>query len=439
MTCPDRLSQWNQDVSTAFSHLSKPQRWGLVLWSAGIALAGSAGIVQISALLAQILQQQEQSVFQRLREWYLDASAKSGSKQGRKRRELEVTSCFGPLLGWVVRLWAGSEHRLPLAVDATSLGNRWTVLAVSVVLNGGAIPVAWKVLPAEQEGSWRPHWEQLFAHLSGAIPQDWFVLVLADRGLYARWMWDAIVAQGWHPFLRINLGVKASLAGQDDFDWLNRWVPRPGTQWAGLVDCFAGKASRLQATLLLQWEVGYESAWAIVTDLEQADAQISWYGLRTWIEGGFKDLKRGLWGWQHSKMTHASQVERIWLALALAQLWCLSVGARLEQEHQASRLPLEQRLPSAHVARRKHQDSPCSTTSRRLSCVVRGRLHLLALCWLACPLTVGRLVPQPWPQTIDAPQKQLPLALRHGTKTPREKERRRRQKRRAALRSKPLS
>ena len=69
MACPERLSQWTQEVSTAFAHLSKPQLWGLVLWSAGIALSGVAGIAHISALLAFVLQEQEQTVFQRLREW----------------------------------------------------------------------------------------------------------------------------------------------------------------------------------------------------------------------------------------------------------------------------------------------------------------------------------------------------------------------------------
>src|SRR5207248_3796411 len=97
MACPDRLSQWTQEVSRAFAHLSKPQVWGLVLWSAGIAWSGTAGIVQISALLALVLGQQEQSVFQRLREWYLDAGNKSG-KRGNKRRELDVSLCFAPLL-----------------------------------------------------------------------------------------------------------------------------------------------------------------------------------------------------------------------------------------------------------------------------------------------------------------------------------------------------
>jgi len=128
-----------------------------VLWSAGIALSGVAGITQISALLAFVLQEPEQTVFQRLREWYLDA----GQKSGKKRRELEVSACFAPLLTWVIRLWKSEKRQLPLVMDATSLGNRWTILAISVVLRSCAIPVAWKVIPAEQAGSWRPYWEGL--------------------------------------------------------------------------------------------------------------------------------------------------------------------------------------------------------------------------------------------------------------------------------------
>lgn len=436
MACQDRLSAWEKEVSTAFAHLSRPQLLGLILWSVGIALTGSAGICQISALLALVLNQAEQTVFQRLREWYLDGEQKSG----KKRQEIEVTTCFAPLLGWIVRLWSSPEKRLPLVVDATSLGNRWTVLAVSVVLKGGAIPVAWKVLGAEEEGSWRPHWEHLFASLKGAIPSDWFVLVLADRGVYARWMWDAIREWGWHPFLRINLEVKASRVEQNDFDWLSRWVATPGTSWSSVVDCFASQTSRLRATLLMHWEPGYASAWAILTDLDPKEAEIAWYRMRTWIEGGFKDFKRGMWGWQHSKMIRTGEVERLWLAMALAQLWCLSVGSSEEQHDQRQALPpLEERLPQKHVARQKRQASPAAPAPRRLSCVMRGRLHLLALTWLAHPLVVGHLVPDAWPEAVVPPQNHLPPALRHGTKTPRDKERRRRQKQRASERSKALA
>jgi hypothetical protein len=330
-------------------------------------------------------------------------------------------------------LWKSEKRQLPLVMDATSLGNRWTILAVSVVLSGCAIPVAWKVLPAEQEGSWRPYWEGLLGALGEVVPHEWEVIVLADRGLYARWLWEAIVAWGWHPFLRINVGSKARLPGEENFEWISRWVPSPGTSWQGKVECFASKKGRINGTLLVHWEPGYESAWVILTDLEPEEALVSWYELRTWIEGGFKDFKRGLWGWHHSKMERASSVERLWLAMALAQLWCVSLGCQAEAKLEAEVLQNEPgaSLPQRHIAHRRRKRAVGQLPARRLSCVVRGRLVLLAMQYQSEPFPVGILRAGPWPQTITAPQKQpKPSALKK-KKTHKEKERRKRQKRRA--------
>jgi hypothetical protein len=427
MPCPDRLSQWQHEVSSAFAHLSKPQVWGLVLWSTGIALSGSAGIVQISALLALVLHQQEQSVFQRLREWYLDASHKSGSKQGRKRRDLDVTTCFAPLLRWIVRLWEPDNHQIVLVLDATSLREQWTVLSISVVIRKCAIPVAWKVVGGHEKGSWQPHWEGLLKYLEGSLPTDWQVLVMADRGLYARWLFEAICACGWHPFLRLNVGIKARALGEDTFEWVSRWTPKAGTSWKGAVECFAGKASRVTGTLLMQWEEGYEHPWIVLTDLSPQEAEVSWYGMRTWVETGFKDFKRGLWGWHHSKMQHASCVERLWLAMAVAQVWTVSVGCQAELESQTS--TLSEALPSAHVARQRRKRPAGQPPERRLSCVVRGRLGLLAALFQGAVLPCGRLLAEAWPTLITPPRKMPSASAVH------QRERKREQKRRARARA----
>jgi hypothetical protein len=414
-------------VSTTFAHLSKPQLWGLVLWSAGIALAGAAGITQISALLALVLEQEEQTVFQRLREWYLDGNHKSGNK----RRELDVTACFAPLLRWIVGLWENGNRQLVLVLDTTTLGERWTILSISVVVRSCAIPVAWKVLGGHEKGSWRPHWEGLLQQLEGSIPADWQVLVLADRGLYARWVFQAICACGWHPFLRINLGVKARAVGEETFDWIGRWTPTPGTSWKGEVECFAGKASRLRCTLLMHWEAGYEHPWAVLTNLAPEEAEVSWYGMRTWVESGYKDFKRGLWGWHHSKMQEASRVERLWLAMAVAQLWTVSIGCQAEVQGQQT--GLGESLPTTHIARRRRSRPVGQPPTRRLSCVVRGRLGLVAALFKAEVLPCGRLVPEAWPQTITAPRKlPRPSQLR-------ERQRKRAQKRRAKARARTVA
>jgi hypothetical protein len=174
----------------------------------------------------------------------------------------------------------------------------------------------------------------------------------------------------------------------------------------------------------------------ILTDLKPEEALISWYGLRTWIEGGFKDFKRGLWGWHHSKMQHASNVERLWLAMALAQLWCIRLGcqAEVEQEEQFQQQEPLATLPERHIARKRRKRPAGQLPPRRLSCVVRGKLVLIATLFLSQRLPVGILQAQAWPQSMTAPQKQK-AAVVSKKKTQKEKKRRKRQKRRARERS----
>ncbi len=142
MACSERVSQWRQTVSSHLPHLSGPQAAVLALWSLGIVLSGSCGLSQVSALLAMVLGQSEETVRQRLREWYYPAQ----DKAGKQRCTLEVATCFAPLLQWVLAWWPEDQHELALALDATTLGQRFTVLCVSVLVRGCAIPVAWKVL-----------------------------------------------------------------------------------------------------------------------------------------------------------------------------------------------------------------------------------------------------------------------------------------------------
>ncbi len=245
MTCSERVSQWTATVSRQLPHLSRPQARVLALWSLGMVLAHSCGLSQVSALLALLLGQQEETLRQRLREWYYPAE----DKAGKTRRTLEVEACFAPLLRWVLAWWPEDHQELALALDATTLGQRFTVLCISVLVRGCAIPVAWKVLAYNQKGSWQPHWQALLAHLDGVIPAEWKVLVLADRGLYAPWLYRQIVAQGWHPFLRINLGAKACVQGSDRWEWISHWLPAVGEQWVQRVACFADRKTRLDCTL----------------------------------------------------------------------------------------------------------------------------------------------------------------------------------------------
>jgi hypothetical protein len=177
MFCQASFDPWRTTIMHHLSQLSKPQATVLALWSFGLVLARSCALTAVSSLLAAGMQRNEQTVRQRLREWYYAAPC----RRGPKRQALRVETCFAPLLGWVVRWWQGTQ--LALALDATTLGQRFVVLAVSVVYRGCAIPVAWVILPAGAKHAWRRAWLRLRRRLRPAIPAGWTGLVLADRGL----------------------------------------------------------------------------------------------------------------------------------------------------------------------------------------------------------------------------------------------------------------
>lgn len=68
---------------------------------------------------------------------------------------LDVATCFAPLLSWVLRRCVGRE--LALALDATAHGEARVLLAISVLYQSRALPVAWATLPGKQPTVWGPH------------------------------------------------------------------------------------------------------------------------------------------------------------------------------------------------------------------------------------------------------------------------------------------
>jgi hypothetical protein len=353
MSRQQALSQWIDTVSTQLPHLSRPQATVLALWSYGMVLVRSCGISSVSTMVAALLHKKEGSVRQQLREWCYDAP----HKKGEHRQSLDVSLCFAPLLRWIIQWWSEGERRLALAMDATTLGQRFVVLTISVVYRGCAIPVAWRVVEATRKGGWKGHWLALFTQLQEGVPTHWTVIVLADRGLYARWLYRHIVSIGWHPYLRINRGAKFCHSQhrtvKANFHYLDTLVPHSDAQWSGQVVCFSDKGSRLKCTLLAWRGQGYEDPWFVLTDLPPHLADITWYGMRAWIECGFKDLKRGGWGWHQTKMQDPARACRLWLSVAVATLWVVSVGGETESQLSASSLEGLEGLSVLHVARQK--------------------------------------------------------------------------------------
>jgi len=397
MSCHPCVTEWTMTIQAHLPHLSKPQATVLALWSLGMVLARSCALTAVSAFLATWLGRKENTVRQQLREFCYEATA----KRGMDRCALRVETCFVPLLAWVVSWWQGTQ--LALALDATTLGTRFVVLVISVVYRGCAIPVAWVVLSATEKHAWRREWLRMLRQLRPAIPTGWTVIVLADRGLYARWLFRRITRLGWHPFLRINTGGTFRPKGHVRGVPLQTLVPEPGTSWQGTGIAFKGRHRQLHCTLLACWEAGYKDPWLILTDLPPEASSAGWYGLRAWIEQGFKITKRAGWQWHRTHMTKPERAARLWLAVAVATLWLLSVGGEADETIPASTVPdITALVPTPRRMRR-------ATRVRLVSVFRQGWIRILVALLNQAPLPIGRFIPEPWPAVPVPEQEELLL------------------------------
>ncbi len=365
-----------------FPDLRSSQIRGLALWVYGAIMAKSACQSAVIDALSSI------ATFHALRQ-YLREFLRDGSEKATPCNiQLDVTLCFAPLLRWLLSLWKGQQ--LALAVDATAHQDRVVALVVSVLYRGSAIPIAWTILPANRSGAWIPEILRLLQLLAPEVSKSMEVLVMTDRGLWSPRLWKQIRALGWHPLMRVKNNTSFQPL-QVQRRQARTLIPGPGHAWVGRGSAFYNPKRHRFGTLVVVWDKGQKEPWIVITDLPPEDVGVCWYGLRFWIELGFRALKSVGWQWQRTRRTDPDRVARYWLVLAVATLWATAYGTRAEDAISLGVPP--QRVRSPHPL-------PSCSGPRKDSVIKKG------ICCMTRQLLQGRpwlrlwLIPEPWPNPL---------------------------------------
>jgi hypothetical protein len=97
----------------------------------------------------------------------------------------------------------------------------------------------------------------------------------------------------------------------------------------------------------------------------------------------------------------------LWLAIAVATLWVVSVGGEADANVPVSCL---EALPEMHVARRK---ATGRSRPRLLSCFARGIVTIVGALIRGDGLVLGRFVPEQWPSTTPVRKKKKTKITSH--------------------------
>jgi hypothetical protein len=377
MRLPALFSVLETELSTPFAGVLTPgQRHTLAAWVAGTVIAGSACQTLVTTALVESLQAgHEHGVRQALRELLYDGADHSAPG----RAQVDPAACFAPLLRWVLSF--GHGPAVALALDVTTHTDQLTAIVVSLLVQGRAIPVAWHLLAGNQPGAFLAPTLRLLSALAPALAPPTQVTLAADRGLWSPRLADHLAALGWQPLLRVQRDVSIWL-GRGQRLRADRLVAGPGHAWVGRVTVHRERARRRIQTVLVVWLPGQAEPWVIFTTRPPAAAALLWYGLRAWIESGFRDLKRLGWQWERTRRRDLTRVARHWLVLAVATTWTLAHG-----------IPLPAGAPPPPPARRPPP----------VSAFQRGRFRLLGLLCGLRPPVIPALTPAPWPTPAHLP------------------------------------
>jgi hypothetical protein len=168
--------------------------------------------------------------------------------------------------------------------------------------------------------------------------------------------------------------------------------------WCRICSCFIGL---LQFPILLEEPKNGEATLLLHFSLQllhpRLDHQVDRFvGCDYHIEQGFKITKRGGWQWQRTRMRDPQRAARLWLAVAVATLWLLSVGGMAE-----ATLPVSTLLPLANADFPSSRPRP-ATCLRLVSIFRQGWITILVALLNQRRLPRGRFIPEPWPQPVQA-------------------------------------
>jgi len=203
-------------------------------------------------------------------------------------------------------------------------------------------------------------------------------------------VWDGTVR------LRVKEDLSFRTDGEEQFSPMGMRVRRRGRGWSGKGE-WSEHGERMQGTVLIRWEKGYEEKLVVVTDLDEKEANAAWYQMRFWIEDEYKDHKSGGWGWEQTKMTDPKRAERQWLARAVAMQMAVLVGGQEEAEEDKHKRSKANKLKGKRRAGRPPKPV-CRPRGREQSVLMAGQQTIEAAVIRGQEVPQGHVVTQEWPK-----------------------------------------
>ena len=243
-----------------------------------------------------------------------------------KNKKVTITDFYLPYV--TVLLHSLPEGPLVLVIDGSVLGRHCMALVISVLHQGRALPLCWKVVDAK-----KGHLPQdLHCHLvqqAQALPgSDREILFLGDGEIDGTQLLHTLQEAGWQYVCRT---AKNTCLYEDgvEFSFATLYL-RPG-DFVEVEQISFTRARFEGVRVVAVWESNYADPLYLVTNLELGQEALAYYKQRYTIETFFSDQKSRGFHLQDSHLSDPESLSRLMIASCLAYLWLVCLGVRVKQ------------------------------------------------------------------------------------------------------------
>lgn len=297
---------------------------GLALLVLGLLWAGRVNLPRVAAALP--LTACDPSRERRLRRWLANP-------------HVHVVPLWRALVPVLLADRAGQD--LLFVFDPTPHNAHATVLTLGLVVHHRVLPVAWRVVP-QQDQPWpkrQATYVRILLHeVAAALPPGCTATLLVDRGVTSAGIIDACNAVGWHYVLRLNAREHHGAHIRQDGQEVPLWdlVRQPGQRWTGRVQVFRAAGWR-RVWLTIQWAKTADGPWVLLSDEADRARVVRRYRRRMRCEATDEDLQQRGFDRERSKLRDRDRLNRLLLALHLAYWWGAQLGLRVIRQGQRRR------------------------------------------------------------------------------------------------------
>ena len=243
--------------------------------------------------------------------------------------KLVPLTALQPVAKKVLRSLHRKGLEIRLLMDRSMINDTLNLLHLSVAYGGRALPLGWVRVPHEGNSDLALQ-QKLLRWGKTCLPPGAQATVVADREFHsihlAQWIAETLQLNF---VLRLKAGTKVELDGN--------WYKAGELVWQGRTNFFAGlkvtsdPKANVRVNLVTRWDEDQAEPWLLITNLTSARQVCAHYAARFWIEEMFSDHKsRGL-NLEATRLTDPDRLERLLIAVSLAYLWILEVGAFVVQ------------------------------------------------------------------------------------------------------------